>query len=121
MVSALDSTDRNALEEVLLQAEEQDEHGQSGDGGTGHHGAKQGGVGKLELLQADLNGIHRLFGGDQEGPEEVVPAGKEGVDGQHRQNGLGQGQHDMGKDLGLAAAVRKMLYDVTRPGSTSAA
>lgn len=113
--------------------------GRGGDGGTGHHGAKQGGVGKLELLQADLNGIHRLFRGDQEGPEEVVPAGKEGVDGQHRQNGLGQGQHDMGKDLGLAAAVqlgtlqqrgrmleknclvRKMLYDVTRPGSTSAA
>lgn len=97
-----------------MQRKEQNEHGKRGDGGTGHHRGEQRFVSKLELLQTHLNGVHGRVVGHQERPEEVVPAGHEGVDRHDRQHGFGQGQDDFDKDLELIAALNLGALDQRR-------
>ena len=115
--SALNGTDGDALHEILLQSKEHNEHRQSGNGGTGHHGGKKGFVCKFELLQTDLDGIHGRVVGHQEGPEEVIPAGHKGVDSHDGQNGFGQGQDDLDE---IRIRIAEAFNNAIKAGTISA-
>ena len=104
-ILALNRTHCDALGEVLLEDEEDDDDRHCGQCGTGHDQAEVGAVLCLQFCNAQRNGQVAGAGQHDQLHEVVVPAVDEGEDGQCADAGLDHGQHDLDKGACLAGTV----------------
>ena len=104
-ILALNSTHCDALGEVLLENEEDDDDRHSSQCGTCHDQAKVGAVLSLQLCNAQRDGQVAGAGQHDQLHEVVVPAVDEGEDGQCTDARLDHGQHDLDKGACLAGTV----------------
>ena len=102
---AFNRTHCDALGEILLEDEEDDDDRHSGQRGTGHDKAEIGAVLCLQLCDAQRDGKVAGAGQHDELHEVVVPAVDEGEDGQCADARLDHRQHDADKGARLAGSV----------------
>lgn len=88
-----------------MEDEEEDDHWQSGQGGSGKDNAVIGGEFSLQARDPYGQSIGgRVAQGDQR-PEEVVPVLDEGEDGQSANRGFAQRKYDVPEDTPFTAAI----------------
>lgn len=75
-------TSSQTAHDLTLPEHDDEQRGDDGQNGAGHHQSRVEGIGRLQLRDADLDGLHLRCLRDQQGPEEGVPVSQEGVDGQ---------------------------------------
>src|SRR6478609_2435888 len=102
----LDAGGGDALDEPALEGEEDQEDRHDDDRGPGEEQAVVRGVLALgEQRKGDREGVGVLGLGDDERPEEVVPAGEERQDAQRRECGTAERQDDAPEDPQLSGPV----------------
>lgn len=96
----------DALDELFLGEEEQDDHGGDDHSGCGHLEVDRGTAGLgAERLKSDGEGPGFLLLEVEEGGEEVVPGAHKAEQGDDGKCGLGQGEDDLTVDAPFTAAV----------------
>ena len=104
-ILALNRTHCDALGEVLLEDEEDDDDRHCGQCGTGHDQAEVGAVLCLQFCNAQRNGQVAGAGQHDQLHEVVVPAVDEGEDGQRTNARFDHRQNDADKGLCFARTV----------------
>ena len=92
-------------DDLLAEADEQQDHGQHHNGGGGHKPLVADTAGRHKGVQTKRQGAHLGLVGRHDRPEETVPAGNgiENTDG--HQSRFGHGHHDPPKILPVGGAV----------------
>src|SRR5438128_8513386 len=96
---------REALDDLALEEEERDQRGQAAEHRRRHDLGVMNTVGGLHRRQADRQRHHLRAGDGDERPDEVVPGGNEGEDGDRRNRGPREGHPDLPVDAPAAGPV----------------
>ncbi len=105
---AFETADGDALDEVALGDEEDEDDGYDHHGGSGHEEVPAGAAGEGSAEHGEAEGDCELVGvlGEvEEGAHEIVPGADEGEDGDGGEGGFGKGEHDAPVDGDFAGAV----------------
>ena len=96
----------NALDELLLEEQVEDDHGDHGQQAACHQNGEVGGELAVQGRKAGGQGHHVQVGVADQRPHQVGVSEHRGEDGQGGHAGAGQGQHDFVEGLPLVAAVQ---------------
>ena len=96
----------DALDELLLEQQVEDHHGNHGQKASGHQNREIGGVLTVQSGQTCGQGHHVQIRVADQGPHQICVGKHRCEDGQCRDAGFGQGQQHLGKGLPFGAAIQ---------------
>src|ERR1700680_531552 len=113
--SSLDRPGENALDEITLKAEEDDQRDDDRDHGPGRDDPVAGGERARLVQEEDRQRVVRAAAQEYQSDEQVVPDPDELEDGKRRNRGQAQREHDPAEELPVAGAVNpSRLQEVPR-------